>query len=408
MVDQDVKIKWKSEGADKAKADADKLAQAQKGVKQSQVSATKATADLTKAQEGLNASAGDYAGVLGSISPRLGAFVSIAEQAVKVVSNLATKQLSLRDITNGVASAMRNYGGAIKLAFAGGAALLAISRLLAVMRELKQETQAAVEAQERSNRKHAEAVTVQQTLAKQIEATSSRRRLAAGLTAEQILKEVALAQVIARKTGVSEAVAGEVVGEFSRTGATQEQLEIAAVARSQGKFDPVDPSAGAVARLSALESVAESRGAIEQRDVGVQRVKDTEQILARQARGGDLEAVEKLSKSVGFEFSEELKKALEKFGLDAKRASNAPEFFDRKGQTKAVTVQGETEPIAVATLAELRRLRETIAQLSRDRPKPGDTFVNATIRHQDRASQKAATRDRLEQLGGFNPQAPKQ
>jgi len=222
------------------------------------------------AQDKLNVSTERYVSILSRIHPALGAMASVTVNTVKVAGDLANQQIRLRDVTDLAASALRRSADAIKLLGAGAIAYLGISKLIEVIRLMREEAARAreqVEALTAANTKLGQqsAEAAEQVAAGRDQA-GRRRPMTAGQL-ESIAQTLAAAPEAARdKLGPILQALGGAAGFGPAAGAmTGRELEMLA----RLGFEPspgasMERETGRARRF--LDRRADDVGAIEDRD----------------------------------------------------------------------------------------------------------------------------------------------
>jgi len=226
--ESELRIKHTTVGAEEAARNAEQVAAAQGKITAQVSEQAPAVEKAAESQKKLNAGAETYISLLSRIHPALGAFADAMLKGAKVAGDLATQQISLRGAVTAAATAMRNFAGAIGLTLAGGAVaagFLAISRAIASIREEEERARASI-------RRQGEALDEQRekyvALEQQIRKTADARLRFAALGAEESEQAAQQAQRVAKKAGVSLEAAGDIVGQFAGSEATEEELVKAA------------------------------------------------------------------------------------------------------------------------------------------------------------------------------------
>ena len=147
---QELTTKFKTEGAEQTAKAHDQLAGAQKKVVDGTKEGAGATRDAAGAQDKLNASEGDFIGLLSAVHPALGQFVDAGLKASKVAGDLATKNINLKEVMGKVTAAIKGNAKALALIGAGGAVVLALLAIAKAWSVIKEKAERATEAARRN------------------------------------------------------------------------------------------------------------------------------------------------------------------------------------------------------------------------------------------------------------------
>jgi len=231
-----LRMKMETVGAKEAARDVQEVAKAQEQVKSKVADTTAPVEKLTEAQGKLNASTEDYTSLLGRIHPVLGGLADGMVKGSRIAGDFATRQISVRDASRAMASALRASAGALKLLGAAGVAALGIGALVSVISRIRDEAKKAADEIKRQT----DAISELDKKAQELAQNAAARASGAGrpLTGpQQIAIEESLRGIkegtkwkeaagdIMRATGGGAAGFGPAAG---RSGLTMQEVEMAA------------------------------------------------------------------------------------------------------------------------------------------------------------------------------------
>lgn len=296
------KLKYTVEvaGAEKSASQLKKVDEAKQSVAKRTATQTAAVTDATKAQDGLNASEGDYIALLTVSSPLLGRVVDATVKGVKILSSLAKQEISVTSLAKKMSGAVGAAGNAIKLLGASGVAVAGLALLWKAISSVREEARLAAEAVkaliDRQTELAQQSAAAARAISAERDATSKRRKpfTFAQEEAVRLTREAAPADIREKLGPILGALGGAkgfgpAPGEFLGT-------ELEALARLGFQPEAEAPQRFNVAKARALlERRQESRAIIEERR-RIQRATQTRraaaQALGPGAEGrGDLAAI---------------------------------------------------------------------------------------------------------------------
>ncbi len=314
-------LKRQAEAAELARPAIEALAEAQQRLAQLQAEQAKGPAgrsvgemlafnDAIAKQEGLirtlggeqqqfNTKTQDLVGILNRINPRLGEMALGLIRLARVSGDVAASEINLKDVLGSVTDAVKQNVEAIALIGAGGAAIAAINGIFSAMAEGKRITDEVTASIREQAKALNELEKRGQDQASTIEKIAAKRK-EGGLTAESSAAALQQAQRIKSKSGdLGEDFINTAVGNFTGTGASDEEIQRAAFALEQDRIT-IDPKASKERRLERLRRDLrknETRRAV---DIALA----TEQTQAGEVAGG-AKAIKELKSGDGSTFHTE-------------------------------------------------------------------------------------------------------
>lgn len=256
--DQDIRLNIEAQGAEQTSAQVGKVDAAQKGLTDQTKEAKKPTEELDTATKKLTATEETYTTLLSRIHPALGAMADVMVKGSRVAGDLATKKITLREVTDKLAGAVRANWKALTLFASIGGVIAGIAAIGAAVRAMKQEWDDAREAIKNYQDALNELKGAEQERQQAIEDISDVRR-GGGMTADQARRAAQTAEAVAlqfpqiQDTAINR-VAG-LLGERLSRG----QMAQAAILVQQGRVE-LRPEMTAESMMRRLDRAMERYG----------------------------------------------------------------------------------------------------------------------------------------------------
>ncbi len=241
MAEAELKARATLEGGKETAQGLRDIDQAKKQVTEGEVQATQVTQEATAAQQSFNATEGDYLGILATISPRLGRYVAVIAQGVRVAGDYAAQQINVRGALRKVNVTLRKNINLFRLVAASGAVVVGVMAIVKAVQTVREEFERYTAAIKRSQSELDKIKGEEQDLQTTIEKTAETRTRVGGLTADQSRKALEDAKAISQRfEQLDKATVGQTVGMLAGLGLSREQLTDAAILAQSGRlqFDP--------------------------------------------------------------------------------------------------------------------------------------------------------------------------